>query len=219
VTVANLRRREGGSAIHRHGGHAHIPPGTVLAALGVTLVAAAVELVAAWHGSSRFLVADAVHLVAHLGIFGVLLIPTARWHESGEDMATITVLTFVLLIAVGITVSSLRALTAVPDGLPDPSFMLVALLGLGANMTTAYLFKDPAATRWSFRAALAHELSDGALTIAGLAGALCIRLFSWRWVDPGLSLAIGAWLGAWSTRLLARRFRQGRAGWMLEEER
>jgi cobalt-zinc-cadmium efflux system protein len=218
VTVAHPGRRESGSASHRHGGHAHIPPGTVLAAVAVTLVAAAVELVASWRSGSRFLVADAVHLVAHLGIFGVLLIPTTRWHESGEDVATIAVLTLVLLIAVGIIVSSLRALATGPDGLPDPSSMLFAVLGLGANLTTAYLFKDPAATRWSFRAALAHELSDGALTVAGLAGALCIKLFSWRWVDPGLSLAIGAWLGVWATRLFARRLRQGRAGWMLEGE-
>ncbi|PYM84749.1 MAG: hypothetical protein DME09_07850 [Candidatus Rokuibacteriota bacterium] len=91
--------------------------------------------------------------------------------------------------------------------------------GLGANMTTAYLFKDPSETHWSFRAALAHELSDGALTVAGLLGALAITLFSWPWVDPGLSLAIALWLCVWATRLLARRIRVGRTVWTLEEER
>ena len=45
---------------------------------------------------------------------------------------------------------------------PRPSFMLLSLLGFGANLTTAYLFRAPAKTRWSFRAALAHELSDAA---------------------------------------------------------
>lgn len=203
--------------MHRHA-HSHIPPRTVLTALAITMLAAAAELAGAWRGGSLFLAADAVHLVAHLGIFGVLLIPMARWHAQGEDIATIAVLTVILLIAVGITVASIRDVVATPDEPPDPSFMLLALLGLAANMGTAYLFKDPAETHWSFRVALAHELSDGALTVAGLLGALAIKLFAWHWVDPSLSLVIGVWLGVWSTRLLRRRIRLGPRVWTLEEE-
>lgn len=194
--------------MHPHA-HAHIPPRTVLTAMAVTLVAAGVELTGALNGRSLFLAADAVHLVAHLGIFGVLLIPTARWHERGEDVATIAVLVLILAVAIGITVTSVRELFAAADEPPRPSFMLLSILGLAANMTTAYLFKDPAETHWSFRAALAHELSDGALTVAGLAGALTIALFAWNWVDPALSLVIGGWLGLWSARLLGRRIRFG----------
>lgn len=213
--------------MHRHA-HSHIPPRTVLTALVITLAAAGVELAGAWQGGSLFLAADAVHLVAHLGIFGVLLIPISRRHALGrfgpaahervEDRATIAVLTLVLLIALGITGASLRHLASAPDEPPDPGLMLLALLGLAANMATAYLFKDPAETHWSFRAALAHELSDGALTIAGLAGALAIKLFAWHWVDPGLSLAIGAWLGVWSVRLLHRRVRSGPRAWTIEDD-
>jgi Co/Zn/Cd efflux system component len=80
-------------------------------------------------------------------------------------------------------------------------------------VATAYLFADPARQRWSFRAALAHELADGSLTFVGLVGAGAIKLFGWRWVDPGLSLTIAVWLGAWASRLLARRARLGRGAW------
>ena len=121
------------------------------------------------------------------------------------------------MIAIGIMVASIRHMLGASDEPPDPGFMLLSLLGLGANMTTAYLFKSPAETRWSFRAALAHELSDGALTIAGLAGALAIKLFAWYWVDPSLSLVIAFWLGAWSARLLGRRLRLGRSVWTVDE--
>ncbi|HME72721.1 MAG TPA: cation transporter [Myxococcota bacterium] len=82
--------------------------------------------------------------------------------------------------------------------------MLLAVLGLAANLTTAFLFAAPSKTHWSFRAALAHELSDGALTVFGFVGALVIHLFGWRWVDPILSLLIGLWLWFWAGRLLAR---------------
>jgi len=200
-----------------HGGaHAHVPPGTVLTAAALTVLAAAAELAGSLQSGSLFLTADALHLVAHLGIFCVLLIPTARWHERGEDLAAIGVLAIVTLIALAITSHALDELRSGGPEPPVPSYMLLALLGLGANLTTAYLFRDPAETHWSFRAALAHELADGALTIAGLIGALTIKLFAWRWVDPGLTLLIGLWLIGWAGRLLARRMRQGSDVWTLE---
>lgn len=190
-----------------------MPARTVLAALVVTVAAALVEVAGSERSGSLFLAADALHLLAHLGIFLVLLIPAGRWHERGEDLVTTAVLLLVLGIALGILTESAVRLGDVAGRLPDPAFMLLALAGLGANLTTAYLFKRPAETRWSFRAALAHELSDGALTVIGLFGALAIKLFGFRWVDPGLSVAIGAWLSFWSLRLLVRRSRVGRSVW------
>jgi Co/Zn/Cd efflux system component len=48
-------------------------------------------------------------------------------------------------------------------------------------------------------------------------GAVAIELFAWRWIDPGLSLLIGVWLGVWAGRLLARRVRFGHRAWAFEE--
>lgn len=203
------------SETHHHL-HRHVPPRTVLSALVITLAAAGVEFVGSWYGGSLFLFADATHLVAHLGIFAVLLIPAARWHERGEEIATLAVLALVVLIALGIMVSSGRELVAPRGELPNPTSMLLAALGLAANLATAYLFAAPSKTRWSFRAALAHELSDGALTVFGLLGALAIHFFGWHWVDPTLSLLVGLWLWGWAARLLLRWMRLGREAWMLE---
>jgi len=197
--------------------HAHISPRRVLIALTVTVLAAAVELVGSARGNTLFLAADACHLLAHVGIFGVLLIPTGQWHDRGEDVAATAVLTMVALIAVGIALASVHNLTSQHTGPPEPSFMLLSLLGLGANLTSAFLFADPAKTRWAFRAALAHELADGGFTVVALLGALTLKLFAWAWIDPGLSLGIAFWLGAWSGRLLARRVRFGRKAWTLED--
>ncbi len=193
--------------------HLHVPVRTVFTALFVTLFAAGIELAGARKSGSLFLAADALHLVAHLGIFLVLLIPAATWHERGEDFVTNAVLMLVLLIALGIAWASVKELTVALHEPPRSSFMLLSLLGLGANLTTASLFRSPAKERWSFRAALAHELSDAALTVAGLLGALAIRLYGFRWVDPGLSFLIGLWLSFWSLRLLARRAFIGRVAW------
>jgi cobalt-zinc-cadmium efflux system protein len=195
----------------------------VLAAFAITLLAAGIELAGSLRGGSLFLAADAIHLLAHLGIFGVLLIPTSRRnsvpehaqiaHERVEDAVTISVLVLVLLIALGIAGLSLHGIAADAHEPPQPAWMLLACIGLAANIATACLLSKPARTFWSFRAALAHELSDGALTIVGLVGALFIKLLGWRWVDPALSLLIALWLGAWSIRLLAIRASRGRCAW------
>ncbi len=198
--------------------HIHVPARTVLTAAALTSAAAAAEVLGSWRSGSLFLTADAVHLMAHLGIFVVLLIPTTRSHEQREDFAAIAVLGLVLLIALGILVDAVQKLLSAATEAPAASFMLLALLGLGANLATAYLFRDPAATRWSFRAALAHELADASVTIIALGGAVMIALFAWRWVDPALTLVVGLWLVVWAGRLLGRRALIGSSVWVLEKE-
>ncbi len=86
------------------------------------------------------------------------------WHERGEDVAAIAVLVLVLAIAIAIALTSIQDLSLPGPEPPAPSVMLLSLLGLAANLATAYLFADPARQRWSFRAALAHELADGSLS-------------------------------------------------------
>ena len=196
----------------------HVPARTVLTAAALTSAAAVAEVLGSWRSGSLFLTADAVHLMAHLGIFVVLLIPTTRSHHRREDVAATAVLVLVLLIALGILVEAVHKLLSATTETPAASFMLLALLGLGANLATAYLFRDPAAKRWSFRAALAHELADAAVTIIALGGAVAIALFAWRWIDPILTLLVGVWLVAWAGRLLGRRVRIGSSVWVLEKE-
>jgi cobalt-zinc-cadmium efflux system protein len=192
--------------------HAHVGLARILAAAAVTVLAAAVEMAVARRVGSHFLAADAVHLFAHLGIFAVLLLPRRGSREIREDVLAVLVLLIVLAIAVVVVVVSMGALRRA-EAAPRPAALLVSLCGLAANLITAGLFRDRARERGSFRAALAHELSDASLTIAGLLGAAAIAWFGLRWVDPGLSLLIAGWLGVWSGRLLLKRVWLGAGAW------
>ncbi len=193
--------------------HAHVSPRVVLTAAGLTIFAAAAEILGSRRSGSLFLTADAVHLVAHLGIFGVLLLPTTRAHERREDLAAVGVLVMVTVIACGILAEAAGRLRSAEDA-PAPAFLLLSLLGLGANLATAYLFHDPARERWSFRAALAHELADASVTVFALIGAVAIACFAWTWVDPALTVLVGVWLILWAGRLLLRRLRLGPDVWL-----
>jgi cobalt-zinc-cadmium efflux system protein len=192
-----------------HHNLSHVPASRVALAAAITVLAGGVELYSSHASGSLFLLADAVHLLAHLGIFLVLLIPPGRLHGASEDLGAVAVLAIVVAIAGWVVWLSVDHLLHPPEELPNPAAMLVALLGLAANTCSALLFRKPAETHFSFRAALAHELSDGGMTLAGLVGAACIALFGWHWVDPTLSLLIGCWLGLWAIRLLVRRMVRG----------
>jgi cobalt-zinc-cadmium efflux system protein len=159
----------------------------------VTLLAAVIEIWISRRAGGLFLVADAVHLIAHLGIFIVLLMPLGRRHAAREDAMTCAVLLIVVAIAIWIAFRCVTTLI-VGESAPPARALLFSLLGLVANLTAAWLFRDPAAQRWSFRVALAHEMSDASLTIAGLLGAGAIALYGFRWIDPALSLGIVMWL-------------------------
>jgi cobalt-zinc-cadmium efflux system protein len=202
---------------HDHHGHdhshAHVAANRVLAAIALTLAAAAVELFGSFAGHSLFLTADAVHLIAHLGIFLVLLVRPGERHTTREDRTTLAVLAIVGSIALGIGADSVRGLLDRPASLPHAGAMLLALVGLAANLATAWLFRDPARERFSFRAALAHELADASLTIVGLAGAIVLAVTGAWWIDRALSLLIGVWLLGWVGRLLVARFRLGPGAW------
>src|SRR5262249_44384107 len=138
-----------------------------------------------------FLTADAAHLLAHVGIFGVLLLPPRWWPGRWGDVSASAVLILVGAIAVGITFQSVRALVVGVEHPVAPAVMLLSLVGPGANATAAWLLTAPARRWWSFRAALAPELSDGALTIPRPGGAGAIAALGRAWGSPGLSQAHG----------------------------
>src|SRR5579862_5840869 len=103
--------------------HLHAGPGRVFIAATVTVLSAAVEISVARHAGSFFLVADAVHLLAHLAIFGVLLLPRRGRHAVREDLLNCAVLIIVLVIACVIGANSLRALRG-SDVEPRPAVFL-----------------------------------------------------------------------------------------------
>ncbi len=175
--------------LERSAPHLHVPARRVLLAAGITVAAALLELSGARFAGSLFLVADAVHLLAHLAIFAVLLLPPHAAHERREDLATCAILVIILAIAAGIGLESTRGLLEAAPA-PRPAMLLLSLLGLSANLASAFFFRDPSRTHWSFRAALAHELSDASLTLIALVGAAAIALSGARWVDSrALSLS------------------------------
>lgn len=201
---------------HDHSGHSHAPPSNNAAfAIGVALnlgfVAAEVFYGLAAH--SLALISDAGHNLSD--VFCLLLAwgamkltkakPTKRrtygWRRSSILAALINAV--ILLVAVGaITVEAIRRL-AQPEEIAEGTVMAVAAIGILINTGTALLFMAGRKRDLNVKGAFLHMVGDAAVSLGVLIAAFTIGLTGWQWLDPAVSLAIGAVI-VWGTWGLLR---------------
>ena len=105
-------------------------------------------------------------------------------------------------VAVWVMVEAARRLTAPPDVLEN-QVLVVATLGLAANIVAFALLRDGSQESINIEAAYLEVLADLVGSVGVIAGALLVRTFGWEWVDPLIGAAIGLWI-------LPRTWRLGR---------
>jgi cobalt-zinc-cadmium efflux system protein len=72
--------------------------------------------------------------------------------------------------------------------------LIVALIGLIANIVSVFLLKSHAHEDLNIRAAYVHLFSDFLSSIAVIAGAVAILVFKAYWIDPSLTILIGIYV-------------------------
>lgn len=80
--------------------------------------------------------------------------------------------------------------------------ILVAAAGVVVNGATALLFRPGRHHDLNVRGAFLHMVADAGVSLGVVAGGLAIRFAGWTWLDPALSLAIGAVIAAGTWGLL-----------------
>jgi cobalt-zinc-cadmium efflux system protein len=196
---------------HDHAGHSHGPPTNNGAfAIGVVLnlgfVVAEVFYGLAAH--SLALISDAGHNLSD--VFCLLLAwgatyltrtaPTKRrtygWRRSSILAALINAI--VLLVVVGgITVEAIRRF-AHPETVAGGTVMAVAAAGIVINTISAWLFMAGRKSDLNLKGAFLHMAGDAVVSVGVVIAAFAIRMTGWHWLDPAVSLAIGAVI-VWGT--------------------
>ena len=196
---------------HDHAGHSHGPPSNTAAfAIGVVLnlgfVVAEVFYGLAAH--SLALISDAGHNLSD--VFCLLLAwgatyltrtaPTKRrtygWRRSSILAALINAI--VLLVVVGgITVEAIRRF-AHPETVAGGTVMAVAAAGIVINTISAWLFMAGRKSDLNLKGAFLHMAGDAVVSVGVVIAAFAIRMTGWHWLDPAVSLAIGAVI-VWGT--------------------
>lgn len=198
---------------HGQGGHRHGPASYDRAfAIGIPLniVFIVAEVIYGFAANSLALLADAAHNVSD--VLGLALAWGAVWlsrkaptpkrtYGFGQSSILASLInSVVLLVSVGaIALESVQRFSN-PEPVVSGMVMWVAGLGILINGATALLFISGRKNDLNIKGAFLHMASDAGVSLGVVVAAFVISLTGWLWLDPVISLAIGAVIaaGTWS---------------------
>ena len=173
----------------------------LLAVLGISSAVFVAEIVTGLLSNSLALLADAAHVFTDvtgvalaLAAIGLAGRPATRRRSYGYYRLEIfaAVVNALLLLAIGAAVlfGAAQRMMAEPEILTGP-MLLVAAIGLGANLTSAGLLRGPGQTSMNMRGAYLEVLADALGSVAVLAAGAVIALTGFRPADAIASILIG----------------------------
>lgn len=206
---------------HEHAGHDHhdhhhdlrsTPLRALVFVLSLSLVIFVAEVIAGLWSGSLALLADAAHVLsdsAGLIVAGAAILVGQKQatrlatygYKRIEVMAALANAVAVLAISGWIVVSAARRLAA-PAEVATGGMMVVAVIGLLANVVAAFVLLRHSEHNLNLRGAYLHVLGDLLGSVAVIVAGLLIWLTGWSWWDPVASLMIALILVPQAVRLL-----------------
>jgi cobalt-zinc-cadmium efflux system protein len=173
----------------------------LLFAIILTAITLVAEIVGGIWSNSLALLSDAGHvfldlfaLLLSLGAIKLAAQPASGkhsygWHRAEVLAALINGLT-VLVMAVAILYEGSKRLLS-PEEVKTMPMLVIAVLGLIANLLAAKGLHGHAQDDLNVRSAFLHVLGDAAASVGVIAGALLMHFTGWYQADPLISIAIG----------------------------
>lgn len=196
--------------------------GRLAAAFGLLAVFMVVEVVAGLATRSLALLSDAGHMLTDVIGVGMSLAAiqlasrgNERRHRTFglyrlEILAALANAVLLVAVAVYILVEAVGRFGDPPEVLAGP-MLVVAVLGLLANLVVFALLREGAGESLNVEGAYLEVLADTVASVAVIVAAILIGLTDWGWVDPAVGIAIGLWilprtwrLGAQAVRILVQ---------------
>jgi cobalt-zinc-cadmium efflux system protein len=170
-------------------------------ALGIVLVIMVVEVVGGIISNSLALIGDAGHMLVDalamgLSLFAITIASrpatlkrTYGYHRA-EIIAALANGTFLLLIAAYIFYEAYQRLTD-PPVINTTYMLLVAAIGLGANLAGIFLLKGASHGSLNIRAAFWHIIGDTVSSAGVIVAGLIILFTGWNQADPIIAIFVG----------------------------
>lgn len=187
------------------------------------------EIIAGYITGSMALLADGFHMATHAGALGVAAAAYvyAKRHVANPrftfgtgkvgDLAGFASALILLMIALGIAVASAVRL-ANPVAVAFGDATLVAVLGLGVNIVSAFLLSGSHGHDHqhghdhhhghshghdnNMRAAYFHVLADALTSVLAIIALLAGRYLGWIWLDPIMGIVGAIVIARWSWTLV-----------------
>lgn len=191
---------------HGAGGHDHGATATrtrLVIALSITVGVLVVELIGAWLSGSLALFADAGHMASDAIGLGVALVasmialrpPTDR-HTFGfrrfEVLAALVNGVLLIVLAVTISIEGVRRLVDGGGETLALPMLIVAALGLLANLIVLAVLRGGDRTSMNLRGAILEVIGDALGSVAAIAAAVVILLTGVQAADAIASLVVAA---------------------------
>jgi cobalt-zinc-cadmium efflux system protein len=177
-----------------------------------------VEVVAGLMANSLALLSDAGHMVTDVIGVGMALAAihlasrgSERRHRTFglyrlEILAALANAVLLAAVAGYVVYEAIGRFGDAPE-IDDTTMLVVAVLGLAANLVAFALLRRGASESLNVEGAYLEVLSDTIGSIAVIVGAVVIAATGWTWVDPLIAIAIGVWIMPRAWRLAGRALR------------
>ena len=159
-----------------------------------------VEAIAALLTGSLALLADAAHnltdmagLLVAWAAAGLAKRAASRAHSRRLGRATIMAAmlnAFAILIGVVWVIWEAAQRFQSPVEVPGLTILVVALVGIGVNTGSAFLFMRAQKDDLNAKGAFLHMAADAAVSGAVVLAAAGILLTGWTWLDPAVAIAV-----------------------------
>jgi cobalt-zinc-cadmium efflux system protein len=186
--------------------HAHEPnlqSGSkgLLIALIITIVMMMAEVAGGFLSNSLALLGDAGHMFTDVFSLGLSLFAfnmarrppnstkTYGYHRM-EVMAALTNGALLIIISIAIFYEAYRRFASPPE-IKGPIMLIIASIGLIANLAGIYVLKDTHTDNLNIRSAFLHIVGDTLSSVGVILGGILIITEKWYFVDPIISILIG----------------------------
>jgi cobalt-zinc-cadmium efflux system protein len=170
-------------------------------ALVIVLVIMAVEVVGGILSNSLALLGDAGHMLVDALALGLSLFamtiarrpatPTRTYgYHRVEILAALANGTTVALVSIYIFYQAYQRFLA-PPTVKTPLMLLVATIGLIANLAGIYLLRRGSQRSLNIKAAFWHVVGDTVSSVGVIVAAVVIMVTGWRFADPIIAVFIG----------------------------
>lgn len=204
---------------HDHPGHAHShapadagerSTRALRLALALTLAVLVAEFVGGWISNSLALLADAGHVLTDAGALALSLFVAWFSRQPPNPKRTYGYLRWEILAALinGATLLGISAWIVIeavarfrePEPIGGPLMLVIATIGLLANVGAALLLHPLGQSSMNVRGAYLHVLGDLLASVGTIVAAIVIALTGWLHADPIASLMTTALIvrGAWA---------------------
>jgi cobalt-zinc-cadmium efflux system protein len=180
----------------------------------LTAVTMVIEIIAGWLTGSMALLADGIHMGSHVLAIGLSwaayvlvqrLSSDPSFTGNKEKVLTLSGYTsgLILLIFAGMIIAGAIGRFINPRVIEYKEAILIAFIGLGVNILSAFLLHHDHEERDNnIRAAYLHVLADAVTSVAAILGLIVAMIWGLAYVDAIAALISSAVIIKWSLGLL-----------------